>query len=181
MKYKCSFCNKPFKAYPCHRRAKEKFCNSKHRGLWQKQNRKKRFLTHVNKTNNCWEWLASKHPFGYGQFIRSSAHRWSFKFHVGKIPKGKYILHNCDNPSCVNPKHLRIGSQKENIVECSIKDRISFGIKRPNSKLTDENVLKIRKLYATSEISQMKLAQKFNVSQRNIFNILHNVRWKRVK
>ena len=88
----------------------------------------KRFWEKVNEKgpDDCWEWTAGKNTRGYGQFkILPSkpalAHRVSYELHKGEIPKGLHVLHSCNNASCVNPNHLRVGTAKENY-EDQLKD-----------------------------------------------------------
>jgi hypothetical protein len=90
-----------------------------------------RFLQKVLKTENCWLWTGSKIPKGYGKFQtvisknkykQEYSHRISYELFVGKI-ENKCVLHTCDNPSCVNPKHLFLGTQKENIEDRQQKGR----------------------------------------------------------
>jgi hypothetical protein len=81
--------------------------------------------------NKCWEWTGSKDIRGYGRISTKAgmspakAHRISWEIHYGKIPHGLNVLHACDNPSCVNPNHLMIGSQQANTIDMSRKKRIS--------------------------------------------------------
>jgi len=89
-----------------------------------------RFWSKVQKgetENDCWKWLGSTKK-KYGQFYIThsdwiSAHRFSWTLHFGEIPHGMYICHSCDNPPCVNPKHLWVGTQKENIGDMIKKGR----------------------------------------------------------
>lgn len=78
-----------------------------------------RFLSHVNKTDSCWLWTASKDSRGYGYFYSGNknvkAHRASYQFFVGEIPANMVIDHLCKNPSCVNPKHIEAVTQAENL------------------------------------------------------------------
>jgi len=79
----------------------------------------KRFYSKIRKTKRCWLWIGCKDRLGYGRmglYGRSQpAYRVSYLIHKGNIPEGKVIMHACDNPSCVNPKHLDLGTQRENI------------------------------------------------------------------
>lgn len=77
--------------------------------------------------NGCLIWKGSPNSTGYGQCRRKGtwqyAHRLSFQLHIGEIPKGMMVLHKCDNPMCVNPEHLILGTQKDNMQDCSRKGR----------------------------------------------------------
>jgi hypothetical protein len=115
---------------------------------------KERFFKHVKKTETCWEWLAFRDKSGYGKFRITTprknewAHRASWIIHFGKIPKNISVLHRCDNPPCVNPDHLWLGTQRDNIEDCFKKGRNSpskKGEKNVRSKFTDGQVKKMRK------------------------------------
>ncbi|MCK9416834.1 HNH endonuclease [Candidatus Dojkabacteria bacterium] len=98
--------------------------------LTEKQ--KNKFLNNFiqGNKNECWEWLAAKTNGGYGQICGLGlTHRVSYKFFVGPIPKGLFVLHKCDNPSCVNPNHLFLGTQRDNMQDMSKKDRSLKGEK----------------------------------------------------
>lgn len=86
-----------------------------------------RFLAKVNKTKTCWLWLASTGRRGYGQFDDGShmvaAHRFSYSYFIGPIPKGKNILHKCDNPTCVNPSHFEVGDLLKNNRDAWLRGR----------------------------------------------------------
>lgn len=79
--------------------------------------------------SGCWNWTASRHRDGYGWFGPGGrgravlAHRWAYENFVGPIPSGLYILHHCDNPPCVNPDHLFVGTQADNVADCIRKGR----------------------------------------------------------
>ena len=152
-----------------------------------------RFWIKVNKKgeDECWNWLGHKLPSGHGVFgiykKRTYAHRFSWELHFGKIPKGLYVCHKCDNGSCVNPKHLFIGTQKENMQDMSKKGRgihpeekRARGSKNGNSKLTEKEVKEIREKYIPFKITHKKLAQEYNVSEPTIKNILNRKVWANI-
>src|SRR3990167_1003780 len=92
------------------------------------------FLNKVNKTENCWLWTGACDTFGYGHFGKLcppkvkmvKAHRFSYELHKGKIPEGMCVLHSCDTPPCVNPKHLWLGTKKDNMIDMIKKKRNRF-------------------------------------------------------
>jgi len=89
-----------------------------------------RFFTHVhiyNSNNSCWTWIGNKNKQGYGYFGLNGktwkAHRLVWVFAFGKIPGGIFVLHKCDNPMCVNPSHLFLGTHKDNMDDMVAKGR----------------------------------------------------------
>lgn len=105
-------------------------------------NLSERFWRKVQKTDSCWLWIGSRNQKGYGQFSIEGrlhhAHRIAFQLFGGHIPEGFFVLHSCDNPSCVNPRHLRAGTAKENTRDCILKGR-----DRKRRKLTDDQVVAV--------------------------------------
>ena len=128
--------------------------------------------------DGCWEWVGSKHPFGYGQLSSESgkrpfyAHRLSYEMAHGKIPSGYVVRHKCDNPSCVRPDHLTVGTQSENISDMYSRWRDShpgiFGEKNGSSKLSDREIAEIR---ADSTTKPTLLAKKYGVTYATIWSI----------
>lgn len=107
--------------------------------------------------NGCWGWRGNKNQAGYGQFRIGrkgrvmSAHRVSWEIHNGPIPEGLIVMHRCDNPSCVNPAHLFVGTHKDNMRDAAKKGRLSAPHAKPHRphtrvrKLTDDQVRSIRR------------------------------------
>lgn len=85
---------------------------------------------YIKQSNGCWEWQRAKNRKGYGQFKYLGtlyiAHRFLLQIE-GKIPDGYHVLHKCDNPSCVSPKHLWVGTNQENVDDKMSKGRHRFG------------------------------------------------------
>jgi hypothetical protein len=145
-----------------------------------------RFLSHTNKNgeNGCWNWTGALYQNGYGVFTYRyravKVHRYSYRLYRGQIPEGLEVCHTCDNKKCVNPEHLFLGTQQDNMTDMVNKGRSLTGEKGTNTKLTWEQVREIRKLYKTGKHSQYTLADLFNVSRSNIKFILNNKTWKEV-
>ncbi len=143
----------------------------------------KRFWSKVDvgKVDECWEWKAGKKGRGYGMFGINYemwyAHRVAWILTFGPIPEGLLCCHHCDNPGCCNPYHLFLGTIRDNNVDSFRKGRTARGEKQGGSKLTEEDVLEIRRLYKAKERNQQDLADKFGVSHVTISRIVRRKRW----
>jgi transposase-like protein len=131
----------------------------------------KRFLKKIQKTGSCWIYKGKKLKSGYGQFWfkrkNTLAHRTSWIIHKGDIPEGMCVCHSCDNPSCVNPNHLWLGTHKENT-----QDMIKKGRKKiQQKKIPEESRQVIIDLYLQGNTTR-SLAKQFNVNLRTIGRIL---------
>jgi hypothetical protein len=152
------------------------------------ENFQKRFWQKVSKSDECWTWIGSKDCDGYGvmsQHVNGiakqrKAHIISYELHFGEIPTGICVLHKCDNPSCVNPEHLFLGTQADNQHDRKNKGRQAKGEANGRAKLTEQDVRDIRYLYKTVDISQTGLANKYGVSQYSISQVVLNKKWKHV-
>jgi hypothetical protein len=150
-----------------------------------------RFWMSVKKGSGCWEWIGTKQDAGYGRIIISGkavlAHRMSFEMHKGIIPPGMQVCHKCDNPPCVNPDHLFLGTAKDNAQDCISKGRknavgpkgrrVIDGVAGNNRKLTPSDVLKIRE-DAVNGMPNSDIAKKFNVSDSTISRIVNRNNWR---
>ena len=143
-----------------------------------------KFFSKVKKTRHgCWEWQGSKTSAGYGQLWfegrHAVAHRISYELCIGHTPKGMYVCHKCDNPCCVNPKHLFLGTPKDNQHDSKMKNRRSTwdGEKNPRVKLTEKDVLAIRAKYKPDVCSYKMLANEYGVTQGCIGFIVLRQRW----
>lgn len=151
-----------------------------------------RFWKKVKKEKNpkaCWAWLGGKHGDGYGHIspggkyaANLKAHRVSWEIHFGVIPPGLCVLHRCDNPECVNPLHLFLGTRGENNTDRAKKGRSKryFGETNSQARLTRATVRKIRKLHATKGIQHRTLGGMFGVAHSTIGRILRREYWGHV-
>jgi len=143
-----------------------------------------RFWAKVDKSGNCWEWTASLYKDGYGCFGINGgiarAHRISYKWHFGEIPEGLSVCHTCDNPKCVNPKHLFLGTHQENVADMVKKKRQRFGTQCWNAKLNPTAVREIRKK-VKSGTAYPELANKYNVTVHQIWAVVHRKTWRHVE
>lgn len=143
--------------------------------------------------NGCMEWLGWKKR-GYGRFNIDEkvvyAHRFSYEHYIGPIPKGRCVCHTCDNPSCVNPKHLWVGTNEENQQDMRDKGRASYkkgvdpGISMRGSnhiyaKLDEEKVKDI-KIKLSRGIKGTVIAREYNVVAQTIYEIKNGKNWKHI-
>jgi hypothetical protein len=141
----------------------------------------------VKLSDGCWVWLGNCNHRGYGQIGEGgrgrrmlSTHRVSWMVSFGAIPDGLFVLHKCDNPPCVNPGHLFLGTQLDNMRDRSAKGRAPTGDRnimrkwRPESR---ERAEKIRELFKTGTYTQRQLADEFNVCPSYVSQILAGKRW----
>lgn len=108
------------------------------------------------------------------------AHRLSWELHFGPIPSGMHVLHKCDNPPCVNPKHLFLGAHVDNYIDMRKKNRHVKGEKFPHAKLTEHAVRTIRDRYEKGDITQKKLADVFGVSISQINGVVNRNTWRHI-
>lgn len=135
--------------------------------------------------SGCWIWNgALKNSFGHGAFKiadRKSkvmfSHRAAWELYVGEIPPNLKVLHRCDNPSCVNPHHLFLGSINDNVQDMIRKKRNAFGSKCKGSKLNENAVLQIKQ---QREKGSAQLSKIFSISRQSIADILYGRTWKHV-
>lgn len=128
--------------------------------------------------NGCWLWKVTKGADGYGITTfnkrRIRAHRLSYMLHVGEIPSGLLIRHKCDVPSCVNPAHLELGTNLDNMRDCVERGRMPKGEARPSSVLTATQVTEIR----SSSDTGVALADRYGVTVSTISKIRKGLMWE---
>lgn len=152
---------------------------------WSKQRMSRlaqRFWNKVKRgsSNICWEWTGAKTPGGYGVISPTPigkgpclAHRVSWFLKYGVDPGKNCVCHRCDNPGCVNPAHLFLGSRRDNAVDCTKKGR-------RKSVLTEERVKDLRMLYATGRYTMVELAEFYGIAQPTVSVIIAGKSWKRL-
>jgi len=132
--------------------------------------------------SGCWLWLGHWSPKGYG-IIRINgtikrAHRISYECFIGPISTGSIICHRCDVPCCINPSHLFLGTIEDNNKYMKRKGRYKapFGQKSGRSKLTEEQMIKIR----LDRRPQTAISQEYHIGRQQIYRIKHRLSWKGV-
>lgn len=156
-------------------------------------------IAYSAKPNSCWEWTGSRQNYGYGQMKIGKrtvkTHRIAWKLAYGDIPEELFVLHHCDNPPCVRPGHLFLGTNLDNTLDRHSKGRDArgerhgsrthphkfgarYGERNSNVRLTEEQVLDIRRLYAAGSYSQKHLAEMFGVTQPTISLIVNRKMWE---
>ena len=140
----------------------------------------------VRGSGECWEWKGghtgdAKYGWYSTATLRILAHRLSWIINKGTDPGFLFVCHTCDNPPCVNPSHLFLGTNYDNVQDMCRKGRHSFGLQKGEEisthKLTENEVLEIRAKYIPHEYSTRKLAKEYNVSQTQIRNVLSRFSW----
>lgn len=150
---------------------------------------KKRFWAKVDIGGNeeCWCWLGCTDRNGYGRSrFRGStsegAHRIAWILTYGEIPDGLCVCHTCDNPGCVNPKHLFVGTHADNMADMVRKGRAGRGGYyhggSNNSKLSKVEVLEIRRLRRETSLTLREIGEMFGVLATTIYNVVSGKSWK---
>ena len=148
------------------------------------QTLRERFEIYTRRTEGCWEWTGYRDSNGYGRLNVSGrpilASRTSYLLHYGNIPGGSYVCHKCDNPACVNPEHLFLGTQADNVADMHAKGRQRKrgipGMSHHAAKLTDDIVRHIR----SSDASDAALSKELGVSRATVHAVRNNRTWTHV-
>lgn len=163
------------------RKPASKFCSSKcYRSIGHILRKKSIILEF-----GCWEWIGWKDKDGYGVASyrfdgthERRARRIAWIVNFGSIPKRMLVCHRCDNPSCVNPQHLFLGSNQDNVTDMMVKGRNKpvRGEQAKMAKLSEKDVLKIRALHEAGFV-QRRIAEQFGVGFQAINKIVLRQRW----
>jgi hypothetical protein len=214
----CPTCGADFLLWPFEVRKGRLYCSEPCRGAAQRVPLDQRFWQNVARgaADECWPWVGTLNAQGYGVIKRpggrsgmARANRVSWELHNGPIPERMYVCHHCDNPACVNPAHLFLGTHAENMADAAQKGRRAAasrayraahpesiirgarhyltrtpGLQRGElnrfSRLTEEQVREIRRRYAAGGILQRQLATIYGVTQTAISGVLRRRLWPHV-
>ena len=139
----------------------------------------KKFITWTVQPGGCWE--CNSHAKSDGHYCRIKhqskrlyIHRLIYEELFGRIPEGMVIRHSCDNTLCLNPEHLNLGTQTDNINDRNLRKRTAIGERHGSAKLTNRQVLEIK----NSLLSDRKLASMYQVSKSSIWGIKNGTSWK---
>lgn len=178
------------------------FCYNQYRkdGADMGRSTEERFWGKVQKTETCWLWTGGKRSKGYGAFVyardgepvQGRAHVYSYELHKGRVPKGVFVLHTCDTPACVNPDHLFLGNNQDNVDDMIAKGRhvrggtyskgkYQRGELHHGARLTATDVQAIRAAYNAGGVSFSQLARKYGLALGHVFRIVKKKAWRHVE
>jgi hypothetical protein len=160
-------------------RSVKRFC-SVNDALWMGD----RLFAKVTKTDNCWNWNGCVNNMGYGMInfgnVPRLAHRISWMISNGEIQDDMCVLHKCDNPLCVRPDHLFLGTRQANMRDMITKERQCRGEAKSNSKLSALAVRIARRLNLEHRMSIKDIASVFSVDRRVMYDVIKGRSWKHV-
>lgn len=176
----CEHCHRPFKT----RNKNQRYCSKRCYGLANTLTVEARLLSRIAVTDNeddCWLWTGAQDGRGYGKLtdvggVDYKATRLLWTLLHGPIPHGLVVCHACDTPACVNPKHLFLGTQADNMRDAAKKRRLQHGERRWNAKLTADDVRYIR---GSTEPLKV-LSARFGVTEGTISWIRHGHTWQHI-
>lgn len=138
----------------------------------------------ISCTDDCWIWLASCRRGEYGKFNLHGktvrAHRFAYTQVFGSIPHGLHICHKCDNPKCVNPKHLFAGTNGDNMADKKTKGRALRGSRNPGAKISEADVVAIRDAYSLGGVTLAAIARRHGVTEGLVSRIVNHKIWQHV-
>lgn len=159
-------------------------------GIYERKRRPMadRFWEKVDKSGECWLWTRACDPEGYGRFNcgpgqgTQLAPRVAYELTFGPIPEGLDVLHTCDNPPCVRPVHLFLGTQAVNMADMVAKDRRNdaHGERAATAKLTSSQVQAIRAHHAKGGISFAQLGREHGIAAPTVAKLIRGITWRRI-
>ena len=146
-----------------------------------------RFWFKVQKSDGCWLWLGARDKDGYGlatmhrdgRSILRRATRVAYELACGQLLPGRLVCHSCDNPPCVRPSHLFLGTYGDNAQDAQAKGRVARGTRNTNNKLTESQVVSIRRSFAEG-IARPVLAREYGISWQTVDSIVKRRLWRHV-
>jgi hypothetical protein len=143
---------------------------------------REKFETFFSRGDGCWEWQGTIEGYGYGVIDhnrkRYRAHVLALQYDGRPVPKGMFACHHCDNPRCVNPSHLYVGTPAENTKDASDRGRLAFGERHAHSRLTDEDVRQIRSIVGWGHAA---LGRLYGVSRPTATRAIKGDTWRHVQ
>lgn len=148
-----------------------------------------RFWDKVEKRgpDECWIWVGTLPADGYGRIQLGGragkyalAHRVSYEMEFGPIPDGMLACHHCDVTACVNPRHIFLGDQHDNMRDMAVKWRSQKGERHHNVKLTEPQVAEMRKRFATGAVSKAQLSRDYDISEAQVRDVIARRAWRHV-
>lgn len=155
--------------------------------FWKRVDKSGPIPSHCSYLGNCWPFLGATLRGGYARFYDGEkgrkAHRWSYQHHYGPIPDGMLVCHRCDNPPCVRPDHLFLGTNGDNMADKKAKgrncygdangsrkflDRRPRGESSPVARLSDAQAIEIFRTYHAGGVTQRALAEAYNISPQTV-------------
>lgn len=143
-----------------------------------------RFVKPGSQSNSgCWLWIGTRNGDGYGHLkmprgFNAKAHRVAWRLFRGDIPTGVHVLHRCDTPNCVNPAHLFLGTNADNVADRQAKQRQARGARAGRVRLSEEAVKYIRS--HAGRVSQRAMAARFGVGKSTVANVVRRKNWAHV-
>lgn len=134
----------------------------------------------VKTEGGCWEWAGSRNEYGYPRIGSRPGHRYAYEIFHGPIPEGLHILHKCDNPPCVNPAHLIVGTHVQNMQDCTAKGRRAKGERAANAKLVSDQVREIRKMRINGGFTLQQIADRFKITREAVRQIASGQTWSHI-
>lgn len=140
-----------------------------------------RFWAKVDKSGDCWIWTGARNERGYGKILAGRrleyAHRVSVRLDGREVPDNAHVCHHCDNPPCVNPAHLFVGTSRDNHDDMVRKGRSTRGERNPRSKLTADQVREIRARAAAGEVQRV-IGADYGIEQSHVSLIVRRGVWQ---
>lgn len=138
----------------------------------------------------CWLWVGKTNWCGYGELHKKDneykmifAHRYSYAIHKGLFDENLKVLHTCDQPCCINPDHLFLGTQQDNISDMDAKKRrkCGRGVNHGHAKINNLIAIEIKKMYRHGKYRQIDVAKHFGISRSVVSKVVNGAAWKHVE